>query len=250
MNEITDIALPTPGLGHNRPPGPLTPDQIRLHLVDDHQTLCARRDQLVSVAAEFLRKYPSIETEDVAAAAVQNLDMLAKHRRQVEDARKIAKEPYLEGCRAVDAWFRTIDADLATAHGNLSKPATAFAEQLAARRRAAAEAEARRLREVAERAEQEARDSGRFDAAIAAAQDAEHAAEQAAGKPAEHSRIVGTYGSTASLVETYDFEIEDVDKLPRRYLVPDTAAIRRAVTAGARTIPGLRIFPVRKLRTR
>ena len=38
------------------------------------------------------------------------------------------------------------------------------------------------------------------------------------------------------------FEVEDASRVPREYCSPDQVLIRAAVNAGARTIPGVRIY--------
>lgn len=47
-----------------------------------------------------------------------------------------------------------------------------------------------------------------------------------------------------------DFEIIDVSKLPREYLVPNPVAIRTAISGGARDIPGVRIFEKMRVASR
>lgn len=253
------IVLPAPaGLGHNQPPAPLSPEQVTAWLDDTQGGLLRRRDQLVAGVDAFLAKYPEIDDPDVNAAAIENLEMLRKlgigKSTRAEAARVEAKEPYLEGGRAVDAWFKRFCETVAEAHARLRKPATAYAEKLEAANRARAQAEAHRLAQEAEAAAaMAARTSSpvAFDTAIRAADQADQAAKLAEARPAEHSRTVGTYGtSTGSLRESLDYEVIDESLLPREYLVRSDSAIRAAIRAGERLIPGLRIFAVRTLQTR
>jgi hypothetical protein len=48
----------------------------------------------------------------------------------------------------------------------------------------------------------------------------------------------------------WTFELTDTTQIPREYLVVDEAAIRKAVNAGVRTIPGVKIFQTESLALR
>lgn len=95
--------------------------------------------------------------------------------------------------------------------------------------------------------------------ALAAQRAAEAEQAQAAAKAAENglpvplaavplptaavparSTVIG--GARVTTREVWRFEVEDVTKLPAEYVVADEVAIGRAVRAGARSIPGVRIF--------
>lgn len=73
----------------------------------------------------------------------------------------------------------------------------------------------------------------------AAAQTAQVAAAPAAA-PAK-TVVVGD--TTATMKTTMTYEVVDLAKVPRAFLVPDRAKIQAAIDAGAREIDGLRIFP-------
>lgn len=45
-----------------------------------------------------------------------------------------------------------------------------------------------------------------------------------------------------TMVKTWTYEIQDINKVPREYLILDTAAVMKAVRLGIREIPGLRIY--------
>lgn len=49
-------------------------------------------------------------------------------------------------------------------------------------------------------------------------------------------------GKTKGLRMVWKFEIETAAEVPRQYLVPDESAIRKAVAAGQRVIPGVRVW--------
>lgn len=64
---------------------------------------------------------------------------------------------------------------------------------------------------------------------------------------------VRTESGTTSYVSVWDYGIEDVSRIPARYLLPDPtnrAAVMESIRAGVREIPGLRIFERMQARTR
>ena len=136
---------------------------------------------------------------------------------------------------------------------------TANARRIAAERRAVAVEEARKRQVEADAAiaaaqaaatAEAAAASSLADAAIAAAKVAEAAHALATGKVGVHSRTTGIYGSTSSLQERWVCEIEDDMQVPREHCVASQSSLDRAVAAGARSIPGCRIYPANKLVSR
>ena len=64
---------------------------------------------------------------------------------------------------------------------------------------------------------------------------------------------VRTESGTTSYVSQWTYEVEDVSKIPARYLLPDPtnkAAVNESIRAGVREITGLRIFERMVTRTR
>lgn len=237
-------------VGHNRGPTPLTAAEIPFWLTDEYAGMLKRRRELVDGATAFAAKYPEIGTDDVSAAATENLELIRKTVAAVEDRRKQAKEPFLEGGRAVDKWFADVKTSLQQAAGLIAPALKTYLEAKETRERAAAIAEAKRLADLADEAALEAEETGEFDQAVAVAKDAEQAAAVATGKPGPLTRTTGTYGSSSSLQEVWLFEVEDDDALPRQYLMRDERAIRAAIARGVRKIAGVRIYAERKVRTR
>ena len=101
---------------------------------------------------------------------------------------------------------------------------------------------------------EEAYRSGRPQSGIADIQQAEAAADTArraseqatkiAAEPvAPPPKTVVSGGTTATMKTTMTYEVTDLARVPRAFLVPDRAKIQAAIDAGAREIDGLRIFP-------
>jgi hypothetical protein len=61
---------------------------------------------------------------------------------------------------------------------------------------------------------------------------------------------VRTETGTSSYVSTWDFEVEDITKVPAKFLMVEAAAVKNAIRAGVREIPGLKIFEKMVVRTR
>ena len=247
------------GVGGNNPPEPLTAAQVTADLVRQHGSLTSRRDELVNAITAFLKAHPVIDTEDLAASAAENLAMTRRAIAMTKESHRDAKDPYLIGGRAVDAWFRGVREDIEQADANLRGPATAYADRIAAERRAVAVEEARKRQVEADAAiaaaqaaatAEAAAASSLADAAIAAAKVAEAAHALATGKVGAHSRTTGIYGSTSSLQERWVCEIEDDVQVPREHCVASQSSLDRAVAAGARIIPGCRIYLSSKLVSR
>lgn len=253
------LDIPPPSAGHNHPPEPLTPAQVTKTVAEAHVALTERCDQLVRGVADFLAKHPNIETEDQAAAATENMAMIGKALTMAEDQRDIAKRPYWEAGKAVDAWFKAVKLALETASKQIAAPATVHALRIKSERkeeaRLAALVAAREADRIAQAA-QEAADAAQpsadrlLDAALVASKVAEAAQAKASAKPATFSRTVGTYGSTSSLRQSYDVEVTDLAAVPREFFSLDMPALRRAVAAGAREIDGCRIYHVETLKAR
>ncbi len=187
--------------------------------------------------------------------------------KKVEEARTTSKQPFLDGGRDVDTFFAS------TFGQTVKKPFTgrlgrimdafqtigdAYAEEKAAKARAAAQALAEKARkeeearlELARKAEEAGRAKTSVNhqakAEISALQAAE--AEAVANAPAaDLVRTETESGLTVSAKAPWDFEITDYEKIPldnlRPYFKRDDIekALRFAVKQGARQIPGVRVF--------
>lgn len=66
-------------------------------------------------------------------------------------------------------------------------------------------------------------------------------------------RQLKTSAGTSTFVEVWKWELRDFSMVPDRFIIPaklDEVAINKAVRAGERNIPGLRIYPESEVRTR
>jgi hypothetical protein len=95
MNDI-----PIAGIGHNAPPEPIDVD--------------ATIEKLIANANAWAEQHPVVETKEIAAEAIENLNQLQKLRAQYDALRKKEKKPFDDAAAAVqNKWlpkFERIDA--------------------------------------------------------------------------------------------------------------------------------------------
>jgi len=250
MNEMS----PAP-MGHNLPP-------LADLLVEETEAL---KDRAAELAAAVGRAH--VSDDDTAGKAVMLAKMITTHRADIDKARVVRKEPFLEGGRTVDAHFKGIDGLLAQVDGKgkvIGGPLAALLKMLddyRAKKEAEAAAERRRLQdearkqqeaaEEAERARQEALQAGNAQAAMDAevkALQAQAATETLATQAAatQAQTIDSGVGAKAFGRKTYRAEITDLKAALKHAISVDKAAIEaavqgvydRQVRAGVRELPG------------
>lgn len=247
-----------PAVGHNEPP--TDADAIADRLTEAHAKLLARTEDLITA---FERAPTVVEDETQASKLADYVKQLQAGIKNGEAARVEAKEPYLDGGRRVDGFFKT---KITTRLEDVKKRATALLTTY--QRKKAEEERQRRLeeeriaREAAEKARREAeeraaalREEEELPAAIEAEEtarradaDAERARRQSEANLAEVSRTRSEEGSVASLRTWWTFdgldrnEI-DLEKLREHLpLKGIEQAVRSYIEAGGRKLNGVRIF--------
>lgn len=237
------------GIGGNNPP--------EVTIVDRLKEAYAKQFAEVDDIAELANGAPKeLENEDQVAAVTDIAASAGAARKTLDDARKIEKDPFLQGGRDVDNTFRDPIDRCERIDKALMGRVTAFRRKQAEAERSAreqAEREAREAAAAAQKAAEEAMKAGRTDDAMADLADATHAndlADEIAQTPsiAEPSRIQTASGLTAGTRTEWAFEITDYDAIPldklRALIKRDAieAAIRQAVRNGTRDLTGVRIF--------
>lgn len=253
---MTDNGDPLPGLGHNRPPTPL--EALAASLRERHAAAFSRTEELAAAATRVPATFEDEATVKKASAFIAQIKAVTK---ALEDARKAEKQPYLEAGQTVDATFKTELSVLADLSAAVLKRIDVFlrAKEAEERQRREAEAqaaaaEARRLAEIARKAQEEAAASASLVAGIAAGRRAEEAEQadlqaQAAAAAAEANaadmaRTRGD-GVTATLATTWGFRDLDATTLDLDALRPYIAtaaleqAVRAFIRAGGRKLRGV-----------
>lgn len=245
-------------LNHNNPPPDLlVGDALREKLQDENRDLVKRRDELLAAAGRI----PAIDSDDIAGRVADFVKQLTALSKAAETKRTGAKEPYLEGGRNIDGFFRAITDPVEKVKVNVQQNLTKYLRDKADRERRERMEQERLAREAAAQAAREAEEKARtlaneqqLAAAIEAEKNADVAqadlvkAEQAAeAKPAELSRTRGEYGSVTSLRTEWVFD--DIDRATidlealRPYLPSDglEKAVRAFIRAGGRELRGVNI---------
>lgn len=246
------------------PPAPLTPTEITAWLDFALESLIARRAEILDALAKTAAAHPTIEDDEILAEIGENVKMAKALTGTAEKRRVDSKAPFLDGGRAVDAWFARLVAPVGAALSPIQATMDDYGRRMVAKRRAAAEAQAKAAREEAERKAAEAAAllaatkpaapgalDWAFDKAQEAADEAEAAATRAIARPADLTRVTGAYGATSSLRATWRWRVVDVTKIPRKFLMVNEDAIKAAVLAEGRdpnsrkpnaVIPGVEFF--------
>ena len=192
---------------------------------------------------------------DVVGTIVKDAGDLA---RKVEGVRKAEKEPFLQGGRDVDAFFKTFTDRLERIRVTFQTIGDDYTRAKAAEARRVAEEAARKAREeeaarmeLARKAAEDNRGK-HAEQHIAKADEAELRAEAAEtiakSSAADLTRTRTASGTLATAKTEWTFEIENYDAIPvdklRTYIKRDAieAAIRLFVKMGNRELAGVRIF--------
>jgi len=235
-------------LHHNNPPSGIIDSEDAIaaaRLIAGE--LVPRQEELIAAFERWKETTSGLIADDILQTkSADFVKQLNSHVKAVEDSRKTTKEPVLDLSRAVDAVFKAVSDPLADAKMAVERSMTAYAQQKAreqqeAARRAAEEA-AQRAREAAELAALEAEMLG--DEAPA---ETPIAPEIAIPSNAEASRITSDHGVTASLRGKWVYEVVNSADVPRHLLMINDAAVKAAIKAGERNVPGLRIFQETKI---
>lgn len=209
----------------------------------------------------------TIQSAEQETAAVDALAIAQRIKRHLESARKELVGPLNAKVKEINDGFKGLAAPVEAAESRIKslildwrrrEDARIRAEQAriarenAERERLAREEQERLAREAAERTRAEA------DAAGFTADEAQELAQLEAAEVPENRPLLevapppvatttrATLGSvTARMV--WKFEVISASDVPRAYLVVDETAIRRAVGAGVREIPGVRIYQEEQL---
>jgi hypothetical protein len=206
---------------------------------------------IVADAAKFV-----VTAETVQAAADQLVEISrVKHRG--ETRRTALVGPHNNFVRDVNKIFKDVLGPLDQADRTYRDKITAFnQEQNRIKAEASAAAERRRLEAEAlfnesAKAEQDGQVKVAEQLLIKATESdiAATTAAQVAQAPALANTIRAAGGSVTGR-QVWKWEVEKPEDVPREYLMVDEVAVERMVKAGARNIPGIRIFPVESLQVR
>ncbi len=250
-------------IGGNNPPALLIPTvlEINSHLTAETKRLKERVAEVSKMVPAFLADHQSIETEETQGVAADIVAQIRGCAKSVEDRRKKQKEPWLDGGKVVDAYFKKI-ADTLVSTAPIERLQTAYAKEVERKVREAAIERARLAKEEADLLEAQAaaalakgnvaEASHVLDQAEVAATDAFDAERLASARPAEHSRTQSDFGVTSSLREVLVITLKDKAAVPLEYMDFSEVRVRAAVMAAKKNkqpieIPGVEIVWDKKI---
>ena len=153
--------------------------------------------------------------------------------KRLEDFRKIAKKPFLDGGKKVDEILKPILNDIVEITTNVSQKIIKFSEE-----------EDKRI------AEQQEKEEKKVDSGYQGEELAEKKVQDLENKKIE-GKVAGDTGVKGSVVETVDFDVTDMSKIPDEFIVksPNGQAIREFFRANKDgKIPGVKIVIRKTLR--
>jgi hypothetical protein len=253
-----------PGIGRNQPSDAAdTTARLKRHLASHYRDLVAR---FTDLERGCTRVPDPIYSEEEAHLVTDFIAQCQAHLHQAEAAHKIEKKSFLDDGRTVDGFFKrrceSLNEALVPVFSRLKAYRDRFQAEMAERHRTlveAAENESARALEYRAEAERLTNSRSRADKqratqlhglADASLEGAEAMIREAAAC-LEPVYIRGDYGATAYVTHSWNFDIVDLNQVPRCYLTLNTDRVRTAIIKeGVRDIPGINIFQTESLRVR
>lgn len=245
----------TVGIGDNSG-GLSVAEQIAENLKDKHPAIVKRAADL---AAALERLPASVDNLDDAEKLSETVRMCTAFLKNSDATRVEEKEPYQTGGRAVDGFFKNLEAGVEKTKAQAGRVRSQYDIAVEARERARRVEEARIAQEAADKAAEEARKANTAAAQERVLQTQQHAEEtqQATKAPsADLTRSRTGSGVTTSLRSEWRHEVTLAKKVPRKYCEPVDGLLKAAVKAatqkdgtnslvdadGNSLIPGVRIY--------
>jgi len=169
-----------------------------------------KKNEAIIVKAEKME----ITSPKQEAKAYENLKVIKDALKFVEDKRTAITKPLNQSLREVNAMFKKLAEPLNNADSILRSKVKAFRDEQA---------------EIA-RKEEERRNKIRES-------------HKERGHKVHAPAIVESVVSSSTVTQKrWTFDVEDISKVPSKYLVVDSAEVRDAIADGTREISGLKIY--------
>jgi hypothetical protein len=213
-------------------------------LADNYEDLLLRQKELLEAAN---RAPKTCEDDETARKLTDFCGQMAACIAAATKAHKVEKEPWLQGGRMVDSFYRDIREPLEVFKRSFELLLGGWQQRKQeAERKVALEAE-RLAREEMERLAAAAESEADLEDAIAQEDAALEQAAIAAARPLERSRIHGDL-ATGSLITDYEYELIDLSKVPLKFLMLNDSAVRAHIRSRPKDgkpepIPGLHFTP-------
>lgn len=174
-----------------------------------------------------------IQSDDDVKVATDDLTIIAKLQKAIEEARKGYVGPLNEYVKTINATFAGFVEPIKVADTITRGKVMAYRREQERLRQE--QEEINRLREEASRKEMEL--TGELSEPVGLVQVAPEA-------PVHYRRDTGMLGTA----KNWKWEVEDLTKVPLEYIIIDAAKLGKVVRAGLHSIPGIRIWPEESLR--
>jgi len=173
-----------------------------------------------------------VRTEDEAKMATNDLSVMSRLKKAVEEKRREYVDPLNEHVKAVNDAFKFLTGPLAEADKMARDKVTGY------------KLEQDRKRKEAEDVNRQAIELARKQAEL---NHGEFTVDVTPVKVPDVIKTTRTDVGSSSIVKKWEFEVEDFSILPDQYKLPDMVKIRKVVTAGA-IIPGVKAWQETNLR--
>lgn len=195
--------------------------------------------------------------DDMSKVAMSAASEVKKLSKAIEEKRKDLVGPLNDEVKRINGYAKQISEPLLEIESHLKRELAAWNEILAERRREEMRKaeEAKRLAEAeAERKRKEAEEEAKLSAMFSPADDASaaraevkiqtDAVKELATIESSHKAQVKEIASmkVPGARTIWNFEVTDASAVPMEFLMVNEKALREAVRAGVREIPGVRIF--------
>jgi hypothetical protein len=204
-------------------------------------------DPLVANVKAFVAPAKTMAVTDNVSAnfAIETGKTIKEYQKKIEDLRKALVGPYNTKVKEINDYAKLIAKPLDEVETHLKKQLSAFADA----QRKIREEEQRKLDAQREAAKKKMEEE--IAAATSGVDDSLEKLALAARTASEHKPILAEIKSQEKEIEataikgvrvTWKSEITNEALVPREYLIVDQKKINAAIAAGARDIPGVRIF--------
>lgn len=218
--------MPDPGEKPPAPPGP--PAKAKPTAVDFRNQFRQWTDQVARITAESGAL--TVADDDGNRVAVEMTGEIKRYVKDIERQRRKIVDPINAEVKKVNAFVKTFTGPLKSAERDLKNKIGRYAYQVEMDRRkrqAAADAAQRKAQEEMDRQAKAAKVEPVVMPKMVVPQ---------------RKEVVRTEKGTASTRYVWDFEVTNFGEVPHRYMMVDEKEIKKAINAGIRDIPGVRIF--------
>lgn len=207
-----------------------------LSIAEAKQSLTVFRGKVDELVSEINKR--SVDSEEECGGITSLAAVGSKLSKEIEKKRKeLIAEPkdYID---SVNRFCKQFTSSLDEAILGAKRKIASYQTRVELERRKAEEAARKAAEELQKKLNAEAKEAGVQPVTV--------------GIPVmpEKKATTRTEEGTSYTVKSWQFEVTDENQVPREYLSPDPKKIKRAMEAGLREIPGVRIFEQTDVRFR